>query len=621
MSPKDAQMLMGQMLMDHAEIEDIGSPADLSADPPVPPSSISYLPLSANNTAPNNTTRKISNIDDKEIEDVASIREKISAGKNKVSPDTISSDNISSDNISLGDLLGAWKLAAYKLSGQFSRATVDRVFSQLHFRAYQEGIVTLETRNELALRSARDVHLETIQTALQDAFPATHDVKGVEIVLAPSRQASDPDAQFIRAENAGKVFTFPPHGGMSNGYAMPAANQPGLARAKTRRSNRFYLPTPFSAEDPLYPLYSVLAHPLLPRHRFDHFIIDDTNLLAHTVAKRAALDSESDDFSPLIFHGASGVGKTHLLQAIAYELATHHPDVPTICFQSNMFKHEFHRAIKNRDTVSFREMLRQFEVLIIDDLHRMRGQHRALEEITNILDEFKMMGKRVYLALNQPLHELQDFPEPLLARLSAGMILEIKPPGHALKRKALKLEAERLGLETVITPELYDMIVEETQGGVRELCCIATRIQGMQDYLTQINGKSPYEANPAKASSYWTKDRILTLIHEQQGEARRVKMSDILALCSQRFGVTRQALFSRQRSRNISRCRHVAAYLAKNMTSKSLPEIGRDLGGLDHTSVLYALRQMAKKMEDDASFRDEVDDLARRLRYGIKYEE
>ena len=619
MSPENRQMLRTHV---HTETGDTGSPVNLSADPPVPPSSIPYQPLDPAKPAPKTSLPDIEykgieykGINDKEIEDVASIRAKISAGKSTLSPDPISP----------GDLLGAWKLAAYKLSGEFSRATVDRVFSQLQLRDYRDGIVILETRNELALRSARDVHLETIESALQDAFPGTHPVKGVDIILAPPRQAdaNTPDAQLIRAENAGKVFTFPPHGGMNNGYAAPAANLPGSARAKTRRSSRFYMPSPFSEEDPLYAVYAPLAHPLLPRHRFDHFIIDDTNLLPHTVAKRAALDSESDDFSPLIFHGASGVGKTHLLQAIAYELGTHHPDVPTICFQANIFKHQFYMAIKNRDTVSFREMLRQFEVLIIDDLHRMRGQHRALEEIMNILDEFKTMGKRVYLALNQPLHELQDFPEALLTRLAGGMTLEIKAPGHALKLKALKLEAERLGLASVIRPEIYDMIVQETQGGVRELYCIAVRMQGMQDYLTQINGKSPYDANPAQdsASAYWTKERVLSLIQEQQGEARRVKMSDILALCSQRFGVTRQALFSRQRSRNISRCRHVAAYLAKNMTSKSLPEIGRDLGGLDHTSVLYALRQMARKMEDDASFRDEVEDLARRLRYGIKYEE
>ena len=341
--------------------------------------------------------------------------------------------------------------------------------------------------------------------------------------------------------------------------------------------------------------------PLDPRLTFDTFIVGRSNTLAHAAAKQIALSRRGDPlmFNPLSIHAAVGLGKTHLLQAIAW--AGNSGDRKVLYLTAERFIYGFVSALKSQTTLAFKEALRAADVLVIDDLQFLQGrstQHEFCHTINALIDA----GRQVVIASDRPPADLESLDDRVRSRLAGGLVVEIGSLGEELRLEILnsRIAAARThhpGFD-VPAPVLAFIAKSVTHNG-----------RDLEGAVNRLLAHSKLTGQPVTLEMAEREMRDLI----RPAEPKRVRIEDIQRVVARQYNVSRADLLSSRRTANVVRPRQVAMYLAKVLTLRSLPEIGRRFGGRDHTTVLHAVRKIEALTGNDSAFAEEIEGLKRQL--------
>jgi len=356
------------------------------------------------------------------------------------------------------------------------------------------------------------------------------------------------------------------------------------------------------ASVPFMPVQDALGgSPLDPRLSFDTFIVGRSNTLAHAAAKQIAISRRGDPlmFNPLYIHAGVGLGKTHLLQAITW--AGNGGDRKVLYLTAERFMYGFVSALKSQTTLAFKEALRAADVLVIDDVQFLQGrstQHEFCHTINALIDA----GRQVVIASDRPPADLESLDDRVRSRLAGGLVVEIGSLGEELRLEILKsriaaARAHHPGFE-VPAPVLAFIAKSVTHNG-RDLEGAVNRLLAHSKLTGQLVTLEMAERD--------MRDLI------RPAEPKRVRIEDIQRVVARQYNVSRSDLLSSRRTANVVRPRQVAMYLAKILTLRSLPEIGRRFGGRDHTTVLHAVRKIEALTGNDAAFAEEIESLKRQL--------
>ncbi|HTV70047.1 MAG TPA: chromosomal replication initiator protein DnaA [Rhizobiaceae bacterium] len=343
-----------------------------------------------------------------------------------------------------------------------------------------------------------------------------------------------------------------------------------------------------------------LGSPLDARYTFQSFIEGPSNRVAFAAA-RAVAESASNAvrFNPLFLHATVGLGKTHLLQAIAAEALRNNPKSRVVYLTAEYFMWRFATAIRDNHALTLKEQLRDIDLLIIDDMQFLQGksiQHEFCHLINMLLDS----AKQVVVAADRPPSELESLEPRVRSRLNGGVALEMSAPDYSMRLAMLKMRlagAQSEDHSLNIPEDILAHVAKTVTGSGRELEGAFNQLLFRQSFEPQITIERI--------------DEILGHIY-RSGEPKRVRIEDIQRIVARHYNVSKTELLSNRRTRTIVKPRQVAMYLSKVMTPRSLPEIGRRFGGRDHTTVLHAVRKIEDLSGSDNTLAQELE-LLRRL--------
>ncbi|WP_245396614.1 chromosomal replication initiator protein DnaA [Jiella sonneratiae] len=374
-----------------------------------------------------------------------------------------------------------------------------------------------------------------------------------------------------------------------------------LVAAEARLAEKAVPDVADAAETPLTVSGSPeFGSPLDPRYVFDSFVEGASNRVALAAAKSVAESGPgSVRFNPLFVHAAVGLGKTHLLQAIA-NAAVRRADRPRVVYlTAEYFMWRFAAAIRDNRALDLKETLRGIDILIIDDTQFLQGKS-IQQEFCHLLNALIDSAKQVICAADRPAADLESLDPRVRSRLSNGITLEIGVPDYPMRKAILESRAGAMRMEdaTFAMPDhMIDTIARRVVGSGRDL----------EGAFNQIAFRHSL-GQPLSAEHL---DDLLNQLTRANVE-RKIRIEDILKFVSRHYNVTRTDLLSSRRTKTIVRPRQIAMYLAKTMTPRSLPEIGRRFGGRDHTTVLHAVRKIEGERSRDETFSNELD-LIRRM--------
>ncbi len=338
-----------------------------------------------------------------------------------------------------------------------------------------------------------------------------------------------------------------------------------------------------------------IGAPLDPRFTFDHFVVGKPNEFAYAAARRVA-EAIRVPFNPLFLYGGVGLGKTHLMHAIAWHIRQRKPECAVICLSAEKFMYRFIRALREQNTVDFKEQFRSADVLMIDDVQFISGKDSTQEEFFHTFNTLVDQGRQIVLSADKSPSDLEGLQERLKSRLNCGLVADIHATTYELRLGILESKAEQLGI--TIPRKVMEFLAHRITSNVRELEGALNRVVAH----AQLVGRDI------------TLETTQEVLHDLlRANDRRVTIDDIQKQVSQHFNVRVADMHSARRARSVARPRQVAMYLAKQLTSRSLPEIGRKFGGRDHTTVMHAVRKVDELRELDAAFAEDVELLRRML--------
>jgi chromosomal replication initiator protein len=343
--------------------------------------------------------------------------------------------------------------------------------------------------------------------------------------------------------------------------------------------------------------------PLDPRYTFESFVVGASNRMAHAGATQVAETALGDakGFNPLYVHSAVGLGKTHLLHAIAWEVKRRAPHAQVLYLTAERFRYQFVEALRSQDPLAFKEKFRAINILLIDDLEFMHGE-RTEQEFDHVINSLLDGGRQVVVASARAPNHVERLNERMRSRLTRGLVTEIGALDHELRLKVLeKRLAEKRAADPSFTlgREIIELLADRLTESGRELEGAVTRLYATWQYM-----RTPLTPDVVETV-------IRDLVHGL--EPRRIKIEDILRIISRHFGVSKGDLLSQRRHRSVVWPRQVGMYLAKQLTARSLPEIGRRFGNRDHTTVLHAIRKIEGELTDNPRLKEELEELKKLL--------
>jgi chromosomal replication initiator protein len=334
---------------------------------------------------------------------------------------------------------------------------------------------------------------------------------------------------------------------------------------------------------------------------FESFVVGRSNALAYSAAQRVAdaKPGQPLSFNPLYIHSPAGQGKTHLLNAISWRIRENNPDTKVLYLTAERFMYHFIAALKDRDTIAFKDYFQTINVLLIDDFQFLQGKTMQ-QEFCHTFNSLVDSKRQVIVAADVPPSQLECLEHRMRSRLAGGLVVDIEAPDLELRRNILKArlaDAGRHDPAIVIPDEVVEFLANRITGGGRELEGALIRVVASQQ-LT----RTPMTVDLAASA-------VRDLSHTP--EAVRVRIEDILQIIGRHYSVSRADLLSPRRARSIVRPRQIGMYLAKKLTSRSLPEIGKRFGGRDHSTVLHAVRKIEDLLKSDEKLAREVAQLMR----------
>ena len=329
---------------------------------------------------------------------------------------------------------------------------------------------------------------------------------------------------------------------------------------------------------------------------FDSFVVGTSNQLAHAAASRVSDASHGAPvtFNPLFIHSAAGLGKTHLLNAIGHRIRDMHPERKVLFLTAERFMYSFIQALRQRDTISFKDQFQSVDVLLIDDFQFLQGKTMQ-QEFCHTFNSLVDSRRQVIVAADVPPSQLDTIDQRMRSRLMGGLVIDIELPDLELRRKIVLgryVSMNNRDHSIMIPDDVLEFVANRITGGGRELEGALNRVVAYQQF-----NKAPI-----------TLDLASMVLRDMSAnpDQCRIKIDDILKIVGRHFNVARTDLLSPRRARSIVVPRQVGMYLAKKMTSRSLPEIGRRFGGRDHSTVLHAVRKIDDQIKTDDRLAREV---------------
>ncbi|MGI3184764.1 chromosomal replication initiator protein DnaA [Nioella aestuarii] len=339
---------------------------------------------------------------------------------------------------------------------------------------------------------------------------------------------------------------------------------------------------------------------LNPNFTFSDFVVGKPNELAHAAARRVA-EGGPVSFNPLFLYGGVGLGKTHLMHAIAWELRNNKPDLKVIYLSAEQFMYRFIRALRDQDTLSFKEVFRSIDVLMVDDVQFIAGKNSTQEEFFHTFNALVELGKQIIISGDRAPVDMEELDNRIASRLQCGLVVDLHPTDYELRLGILqqKVEAQRERTPDLkIAAGVLEFIAHRISSNVRVLEGALTRLFAFADLIG------------CEITMDLTQECLSDILRASD---RKVTMDEIIKKTCEHYHLRQSDLMSPSRARNIARPRQMAMYLCKKLTTRSLPEIGRKFGGRDHTTILHGVRKIEELISIDSQIAEDAELLRRML--------
>ncbi len=343
-----------------------------------------------------------------------------------------------------------------------------------------------------------------------------------------------------------------------------------------------------------------MSAPLDARFTFDNFVVGKPNELAHAAARRVA-EGGPVTFNPLFLYGGVGLGKTHLMHAIAADIRARRPEARVLYLSAEQFMYRFVQALRERTVMDFKEMFRTVEVLMVDDVQFIAGKESTQEEFFHTFNALVDQGKQIVISADRAPGEIKDLEDRIKSRLQCGLVVDLHPTDYELRLGILQTKtdafrAQYAGLQ--IEPGVLEFLAHRITSNVRVL---EGALQRLFAFASLVGRKIDMDL---------TQDCLADILRSSD---RKLSIEDIQRKVAEHYNIKLADLVGQKRVRTIARPRQVAMYLAKQMTTRSLPEIGRRFGGRDHTTIMHGVRKIEELCAEDHGMAEDVQLLRRAL--------
>jgi len=339
-----------------------------------------------------------------------------------------------------------------------------------------------------------------------------------------------------------------------------------------------------------------ISSPLDPRYKFEKFVVGPSNDFVAAAAQRVA-ETEDVAFNPLVIYGGVGLGKTHLMHSIAWRIREINPNRQVVYLSAEKFMYQFVRALRQQETMVFKEQFRSADVLMVDDVQFIAGKDSTQEEFFHTFNALVDQNKQIVVSSDRSPADLEGIEERLRSRLGWGVVAEIHQTTYELRLGILQAKADDIK-NCEIEPKVIEFLAHKITSNIREL----------EGALKRLVAHSQLVGRPITLEN--TQDVLHDLLRAND---RRVTIEEIQKKVAEHFNTRLSDMSSPRRARAVARPRQVAMYLAKQLTSRSLPEIGRKFGGRDHTTVMHAVSRIESLINSDSAIADDLELLKRML--------
>lgn len=338
-----------------------------------------------------------------------------------------------------------------------------------------------------------------------------------------------------------------------------------------------------------------------PRNTFESFVVGESNRFAHAAALAVA-QNIGVAFNPLFIYGATGLGKTHLMHAIAHFVLKNNPSAAIAYVSSENFVNEYVAALRDGNIANFRKRYRNTDVLLIDDVQFFAGKERCQEEFFHTFNELFNSGRQIVLSCDKPINEVSDIEQRLVSRFGWGVSVDIQAPDYETRLAILQKKAALLGRDTAIEPAVLELLARKFTKSIRRMEGALTNLIGYASLVNSGNAVTLEKANELLADAFCEEDENAT-----------VDIDKIQKKTAESFNIDPSEIVGKRRPANIAMARQIAMYLSRKLTTHSLQEIGRQFGGRDHGTVMHAIKVIGNAMENDENIKRKVDYLLKTL--------
>ena len=354
------------------------------------------------------------------------------------------------------------------------------------------------------------------------------------------------------------------------------------------------------AEMEVKPSDELPGAPLDPRFKFDTFVVGKPNELAHAAARRVG-EGEVVSFNPLFLYGGVGLGKTHLMHAIAWELQNRRPDLNVVYLSAEQFMYRFVQALRERKMMDFKQLFRSVDVLMVDDVQFIAGKDSTQEEFFHTFNALVDQNKQIIISADRAPGEIKDLEERIKSRLQCGLVVDLHPTDYELRLGILQSKVEQY------SAQYQDVNFDKN---VLEFLAlrISTNVRVLEGALTRLFAFASLVGRHITLEV--AQDCLADILRASE---RKITVEEIQRKVSEHYNIRLSDMIGPKRLRTYARPRQIAMYLAKQMTSRSLPEIGRRFGGRDHTTVMHGVKRVEELKVQDGQIAEDLEMLRRAL--------
>ena len=461
-----------------------------------------------------------------------------------------------------------WQNCLFEIRQQTSQEEFVKWFKPIVPVDFDGTTLRLRVPNETYVYHIEKHYIPLLRPIIYQTF-------GQKTLLRYSVPRTDTHASQTAVNN----HTHDQHGGMANADCKYSS-----------QTNPADIKNPYAI--PGMPRKIVIDSQLNPNYTFDTFVEGDCNRLARSAGMSVALNPGNNPFNPLYIYGNSGLGKTHIVQAIGHEVRQRHPELQVLYVSMNKFQAQFQTAYKNGEIPDFIHFYQMIDVLLIDDIQELTGKTGTQNAFFNIFNHLQLAGKQLVLTSDKPPVELKDIEQRLLTRFKWGLSAQIDTPDRETKVKIIRAKAQKLGTE--VSEEVIAYLADNISANVREI----------EGALSSLAANTTFLGR--KMTVALAKEILKAYVKLYQKE---VTIEHIIEVVCQYLNLDFERFNSTERTREIAQARQIAMYLSKQHTKAPLTAIGAAIGGRNHATVLHSCKAVTNLMETDKNFRRQVEEI------------